>query len=282
MDYAIIGAGFLGSKIYSFLKEKELKVKATSLKNDFFTQLDITDKKMVDRFFAKHKPKNTVLCASLSNVDECEAFTEKAGQINVGGTKNISDACTKNDSKIVFISSDYVFDGKKGNYREEDKTNPLQVYGETKVKAENIVLENPKNIILRVSSLYGKSTIQKPTFETHVLEKINRGEKVLVAADQITCPTLIDDVANAVFLLVEKNVAGVFHGSGSEAISRHGFALKLVKNANSNPQLIHKTSLGKLGLVAKRPKNSSLNIGKLNKIGIRMSNVEQGLKNAFF
>ena len=280
MDSLVIGAGFLGSKIHSFFNEKGLDTGATNFnKNEFYT-LDITNKSEVEKFFSKHKPNEAVLCASFAGVDECESLPAKAREINVNGTKNVFEACKKINSKLVFISSDYVFDGEKGDYTEQDKTNPIQVYGVTKVEGENIVLSNEDNLVLRVSTLYGKSSVDKKTFERHLIENISSGKPVKVASDQITSPTLIDDVANAAFSLLQKNESGLFHTSGSEQISRHGFALKVAKKFSLDKNLIEVTTMDKLGFKALRPMNSSLSIKKLQKLNIKMSNVDAGLDKA--
>lgn len=280
MDCLVIGAGYLGAKIVDLLKEKGQSVQGTTFSGKGFLALDISNEIELESFFSKHKPKNVVLCASMSNVDECENYPEKAFFVNVKGTEHVANACRKHGARLAFVSSDYVFDGMKGNYSETDKTNPIQVYGKTKLLAEKIVLLGEQNIVLRVSTLYGASKVKKRTFEQSIIEKLGDGEPCDAAQDQITCPTLIDDVANAVHLLFEKEFSGVIHCSGREAVSRYEFALKVANRYGLDKKLLRKISFEGLGLEAKRPKDSSLAISKLTGLGVKMSEVDEGLEMA--
>ncbi len=278
MDSVVIGEGFLGAKIVDIFRQKGIDAQGTSLEKNRGFLLDITDKNMVDKFFSSNKPKNAVLCASFPDVDLCDALPEKARKINVEGTKNVADACKKNNARLAFISTDYVFDGEKGNYSETDKPNPIQVYGKTKLEAEKAVLQNSKNLVMRVSSLYGKSRVEKKTFEQHIIQSLSHEKTVKAAVDQTTCPTLIDDVALAIFLLWEKNESGLFHATGSEAITRFDFALKVAEKFSLDKKFIEKTTMEMVGFKAKRPKDSSLSIKKIQGTGIKMSDIDSGLE----
>lgn len=278
MDYLVIGAGFLGAKIVDVFLEKSESVEGTNISGKCFLPLDISNQSQIEALFSKYSPKNVILCASMSNVDECENFPEKAFFVNVKGTENVAKACAKHKAKLAFVSSDYVFDGKKGNYSEEDKTKPIQIYGKTKLLAEKIVLLENTNFVMRVSTLYGWSNVQKKTFESTVIEKLQNAQECMAAVDQITCPTLIDDSANAIHLLFEKDFSGLIHCSGSEAVSRHEFAIKVAKKYSLDQSLVKKIKFDSLDLHAKRPRDSSLDISKLKKLGAKMSSVDKGLE----
>lgn len=278
MGTLIIGAGFLGAKIEDFFSQNEKAVSATSLSGRGFEQLDILDKKNVGKIFSEKKPRRVILCASMSNVDECEKFPKQAKAINIEGVRNVFDVSKKYKSKLVFISTDYVFDGTGGNYSEQDKTHPLQVYGKTKLESENIVLKEQKNLVVRVSTLYGSSRVEKNTFHSSIVQRLSKGEEVFAAFDQTTSPTLIDDVAQSVFSLLEKNQRGVFHCAGEQAISRYEFAISVAKKYGLDASLVKGVAAKDLKWVAKRPMNSSLSIKKLNSQQIFMKNVDQGLR----
>ncbi|MDO8633689.1 MAG: SDR family oxidoreductase [archaeon] len=277
MHTFIVGGGFLGSKIQDYFSQNGVQTTTTSFESKNFEKLDIMDKKAVEKFFSYHKPENSVLCASMSDVEQCEAFPEKARLINVEGTRNVFEACRKNRSRLVFISSDYVFDGLKGNYSETDTENPMQVYGRTKLEGEKIVLQEPENLVVRVSTLYGSSSVMKKTFHWHVVERLSKGVIVPAAFDQVTSPTLIDDVAIALFSLVEKNKSGLFHCAGNQALTRYGFAQAIAKKYGFDEKLVKKVSMREFNWRAKRPADSSLSIKKLNSHQVFMKNVDQGL-----
>ncbi len=300
----VIGAGFLGRKLVEVFSKNGFKVEATSLRKKLnkivFTisaedggieeplpanlpfSLDITGKKAVEEFFKKSKPEIVILAASLTNVDYCEEHPEEAEKINVEGTKNVIEECKKSNSKLVFYSTDFVFDGEKGNYSEIDKTKPLCVYAKTKLEGEKLIEKNLQKenfLILRTSTLYGFGIdFDKKPFTDWVIESLKSGKKINAVFDQITCPTLIDDLANATLKLVQKKKCGLYHAVGSEAISRFDFAKKIAKIFGLDESLINEIKSSELFQKAKRPKDSSLGISKLENEGIEMSNVEQGLK----
>lgn len=279
----LIGVGFLGEKLLPLFQKNGFEVKGTSIDGKNFLKLDIVDKISVEKVFQNFLPNIVILTASLTNVDYCEEHPAEAQKVNVDGVENVAEACKKFNSKLVFYSTDFVFDGEKenGNYSENDKVNPLSVYGKTKLEAEKRIGEifPEKNfLILRTSTLYGfgKNFDKKP-FTDWVVESLKAGKSINVVSDQITCPTLTDDLANATLRLVRKNKNGLYNVVGSEAISRFGFAKKIAKVFELDSELILEIDSSKLLQKAKRPKNSSLNISKIEIEGIGMSNVEKGL-----
>ncbi len=276
----VIGAGFLGRKLVEVFSKNNFEVEATTKDGISFSALDITDKKAVQDFFKKAKPKTVILTASLTNVDYCEEHPEDAKKINVAGTKNVVEECRKSNSKLVFYSTDFVFGGETGNYSEKDKTKPLCVYARTKFEAEKLIQENLKDfLILRTSTLYGFGIdFDKKPFTEWVIESLKSGKKITVVSDQITCPTLIDDLAIATLKLVQKNKKGLFHCVGSEAISRFGFAKKISKVFELDESLITEINSSSLLQKANRPKNSSLSISKIKSEGIEMHGAVEGLE----
>ncbi len=274
----IVGKGFFGEKLFSMLQSRGIEVEATMQPlEQGFIPLDITDKASVENVISNSHAETVVLTAAVSSVDYCEQHKEETFNVNVQGTKNVVAACKKNLSKLVFLSTDYVFDGKKRNYSENDKPNPLQYYGATKLLGEQDVLgQLDDSLVLRVSSLYGfNSQKDKPCFPVFVINQLIQGKQVN-ASLQITCPTLIDDAANALIQLVKKNEKGIFHVVGADALSRIAVAKAVAMEFGLDSKLIKKT--GDLHFVAMRPEDSSLSTKKLNSVGIKMNDFKNGLK----
>ncbi len=272
----LIGNGFLGEKIVSVFRKKGIKVISADPERKADYSLDITDQQSLIYLFKELNPGLVLLPAGITNVEFCEAEQEKAFQVNVEGTRNVVDACRAFNSKLVFFSTDYVFDGTKGNYSEKDKVNPINFYGKTKVQGEQIVKGLDDFIIARVSSLYGFNSKQdKKTFVTYAVNEMKESKEILVS-NLINCPTLIDDVAEAVYLMLEKNFSGLFHLTGKEAVTKKQLLEKTCKVFGLDSSLIKEVE-SVPSWKAKRPFNSSLDTTKIQLNGIKMSSVEEGL-----
>ncbi len=273
----VVGIGFFGEKLFHLLSAADIEVEGTlQEEKNGFTKLDITDKANVDFVLGDCMPDLVVLTAALSNVDYCEQHKEEAFKVNVNGTKNIAAACERIGAKLVFLSSDYVFDGNKGNYAETDKPNPMQYYGATKLLGETECLKLGNSLVLRVSSLYGfNSQSDRPTFPVFVLNQLKQGKEVNASA-QITSPTLIDDAASALIELLKMNAQGIFHVVGANSLPRFDAAKTVAELFELDDSLIKRAS--DLHFAANRPENSSLSIKKLNSHGIEMNDFVSGLE----
>lgn len=277
----LVGKGFLGEKITSIFSEKDISISTAGIEKGCDAVLDLTNREKTIELIEKLHPDTVILTASISNVDYCELHPKEAEAVNVIGTKNLVDACSETKSKLVFFSTDYVFDGKKGGYKEEDSCNPINHYGKTKLEGEKIVKESEESLILRPSTLYGFNSLNdKNTFVRFVVRQLSQKQEVK-ASTQITSPTLIDDLASATMHLIEKNASGVFHTAGAEAISRYDLAKKIAgvfSLDDSNIKKVDSIPGGK----AKRPENSSLDINRIKEQEIEMSGIELGLKKLKF
>jgi len=272
----LVGNGFLGQKIVSVFRQKGAKVITADAEAKADYSLDITDGQSMIYLFRDINPDIVLLPAGITNVDYCESEKEKATEVNVQGTRNIIDSCRAFNSKLVFFSTDYVFDGKKGNYTEKDEVNPVNFYGKTKVEGEKFVQGLEDYLIARVSALYGfNSAEDKNTFVRHAVNELKQGKEI-AAAKLINCPTLIDDVAEAVYLMLEKNFSGLFHVAGSEPCSKYSLLKKICKVYGFDSCKIKEIpAISKW--TAERPFNTSLDTTKIQLQGIKMSSVEEGL-----
>lgn len=265
----ITGAsGLLGSKIVRTAESKFNLILTHNTKplcpNSL--ELDITDQTKIRRLFNNLRPEIVIHTASETNVDKCELQKKHAWKINVEGTNNIAGACKEIDAKFVYISTDYVFDGEKGNYKEEDKPNPISYYGITKLEGENQVIQNCNDhIILRTSVIYGWHQ-WKQNFATWVINQLRQNKEITVVDDHYNTPTLADNLAEMTIEVVRSDLHGLYHASGIEKISRYDFAIRIARTFRLNTDLIKPIKMNQLtAWVAKRPRNSSLNMDKIQK-----------------
>jgi len=227
-------------------------------------QIDITNMVAVEKAFTRIKPDAVVHTAALTDVDECEIKKELAWKINVDGTENIVNACKSHDSFLVYISTDYVFDGKNGMYKEVDTPSPINYYGLTKLEGEKKVETMIDNFcIARTSVIYGAtSAAGKVNFALWLIEKLISGDNVKIVTDQWNSPTLNTNLANMILEIAERGISGVYHLAGATRISRYNFAKLIAKHFNLNEQLITPATSDQIKLLARRPKDSSLNVQK--------------------
>lgn len=269
MKLLVIGCGLLGSKLINLVKEK-YKTFATynkelsAIKDVDFFQLNINDKKNVMDVIKKVQPDYIIHTAALTNVDECETNRELAYKTNVDGTRNVALASIEVNARLIYISTDYVFDGVKGRYKEEDKPDPVNYYGLTKLKGEEVVKEICSNwIIARTCALYG---LEKKNFVTWIIDELKNGRNINVVTDQFITPTYNLDISQQILELIRKGNKGIFHTAGSERISRYNFALKIAEIFDLDRNLINPVKMEHLNWIAKRPGDSSLNTEKISKI----------------
>jgi len=275
------GSGLLGSKVVS-LTESEYQVFPTHFKDSLFlnsTRLNITNKQEVFQTVQRFRPSIVIHTAAETNVDKCEKEKQWAWKVNVEGTSNLAEICGRMNAKMIYVSTDYVFDGEKGLYAEEDKPNPVNYYGLTKLKGEELLVKYCKDhIIVRTSVLYGWNP-RKLNFATWIIDSLRRNMKIQVVEDHFNSPTLAENLAQALLEAVEKDLNGLFHMAGSERISRYEFSMKLAKTFDLKTSLIEPIETDELkAWVAKRPKDSSLGIKKAQKIlKTKFLNVQESL-----
>ncbi len=278
----ITGAnGLLGNKLVTMTKDTCLAV-PTDISEPIHPntiKVDITDEIEITELFRKQRPELVIHTASETNVDKCETQKEHAWKVNVNGTENLAIASAKTDAKLVYISTDYVFDGEKGWYTEEDCPNPISHYGLTKLEGEKKVIDHCKNhTILRTSVLYGRHPFRQD-FVAWVINKLRQNQEVTVVEDHINTPTLVDSLAEMTLEAAENEMRGLYHASGSERISRFQFAKQIANTFNLNATLVKPIKMKELkAWVAKRPRDSSLNTQKIRKqLKVKPLNITEGL-----
>lgn len=278
MEILIIGTGLLGAKLgeignqyYSLLGTYNQNIPNVNFSTE---KLDITNKASVFKIINKFSPNWVIQTSAMTNVDLCETYKEKAFNINVIGTENVALACKETSAKHIYISSDYVFDGSSGHYKETDHTNPISYYGKTKLLGEEKIIEILSDfIICRASVIYGGN---KKNFVTWVIDSLISGSKINIVTDQFVSPTLNTDLTEQIFSLIKRDEKGIFHTAGAERISRYDFTIKIAEKFGLDKRLINPITSDELNWVARRPMDSSLDITKISKIR-KPLNVDESL-----
>lgn len=290
----LIGAnGFLGSNIIQLWKENieynnEFLLHTGDIQNSnipsdmHFEKIDITKPQEVNEKIIKLQPNIVLLTAAMTNVDQNEINQNLAVAINTNGPINIAKTCEKIDSKLVFLSTDFVFDGKKPigeSYTENDNPTPISFYGKTKYNAEIAILNSEiPFLICRTAVLYGWNP-EKLNFITWILRKLEKNQPISIVTDQINNATYIRNLAEILLKLIQKNAEGIFHTAGSEALNRYEMALKCAEHFNYSKDLI--TPIEEIEQKAFRPKNAALDISKLKnlmKSDLDVYNLDEGLE----
>lgn len=227
-------------------------------------QFDVSDKNRVEEALKKVNPEVVVHAAALTDVDKCEINKELAWKINVEGTRNIAEAVKTSRAFLIYISTDYVFNGETGRYKETDRPDPINYYGLTKLKAEELVKDlMDEYCIARASVIYGSTPAAgKVNFALWLLNKLERNEQAKIVTDQWNSPTLNTNMAGMTLEIIGRKLTGTFHLSGATRINRYDFAKQIAQTFNLDANLISPSTSAEFSWTAKRPKDSSLDTAK--------------------
>ena len=218
--------------------------------------LDITNSLLVKDMVSAISPDIIINLAAQTNVDLCESNPDLAYAINFQGVKNLVNVFK---GPIIHLSTDYVFDGKLGQYKENDITNPINVYGLTKYKAEKVLLEKSKeSLVIRTNVLYDYQSKAKSSFLNWVVNALKRGEKIKVVDDQFNNPTWTNSISVVIDRAIRADLNGLIHWGDFDWISRYDFANKIADKFNLQSNLIEPIKTEELNQVAPRPLNGGL------------------------
>jgi dTDP-4-dehydrorhamnose reductase len=297
LRYLIVGAGGqLGEKVGQIAKLRGhyviagFKTRAPETNFPETIILDKTKKDDVERTISKLKPDVVVDTAALHNVDYCESHLDEAMSVNRDGTANLALASSKSHAKFIFISTDFVFDGEGAPYSEQLIPRPLSVYAKSKLEGEEATLSlNRNSVVCRPSVIYSwvklskiqlsDSSSGKPlNFGAWLVSQLEAKKDVRIVTDQITSPTLADDLAGAILKIAESTATGIFHTAGATPLSRYDFSVRLAKRLDLEKNLIHPIESSQLRQLAKRPMNSSLLSERIKReLGYSMMDIDQAL-----
>jgi len=294
MKILITGAnGFLGYYLVEQLLRKNFIVIATGKgpcrlpffhhSNFQYEEMDFTDPFSIHDVFEKIKPDVVVHAGAMSKPDECELAQMKAYLVNVEGTVQLLINSADIKSFFIFLSTDFVFDGKRGMYKEDDSPRPVNYYGRTKLEAEEAVKEYEYDwAIVRTVLVYGKNHSGHSNILKIVKEKLEKGEEYNVVDDQVRTPTYVEDLAKGIISIIEKKATGVFHLSGKDILTPYQMALQTAEHLNLDNSVIKKVTAASFTQPAKRPLKTGFIIDKARKeLDYEPVSFDEGLKKTF-
>ncbi len=278
--------GMLGQRLMEFYaKQQGIQLLACSIEDEpvaegtEYRKIDISRREEVKDLVYDFYPDVIINAAAYTNVDLSETEREQAWKTNVKGVEYIAEVSRVIDSHIVHISTDYIFNGKKGPYSEKDKPSPLGYYARTKLASENVLrISGTYHTILRTNVLYGIAHNSRPDFVRWVVNALRSGKKVRIVTDQINNPTFIDDLVQAISKVIEYKKYGVYNIGGKEFLSRFDFTMKIADFFNLDKSLISPVTTEELKQVAPRPLKSGLLILKAEtELGYKPHSIHESL-----
>jgi len=223
---------------------------------------DITSKVALNKAVSRFNPDIVIHCASLTDVDFCEVNRELTDRINVFGTKTATDSIRGNKAKLIYISTDSVYDGVKGNFSETDSANPLNYYGLSKYKGEQEVLKRPDSLILR-TNLFGWNIQNKFSLAEWILHELSNNREIKGFKDVCFSSLYTFELAKILDEAIVKGLTGIYNCASASSLSKYDFAVHIADGFNLNKSLIKPISVDDFNFKAKRGKNLTLNIDKL-------------------
>lgn len=273
-------SGLVGSRIVELLAPRHTFVNF-SLENG----VDITHREDITSRIESDKEAEWVLhLAAYTNVQQAEADRalgeqSDAWNVNVIATQHIIDVCKRTGKHMLYVDTDYAFDGSKQSYTETDSTHPLSWYAQTKSEGARRVLGlGDSGLIIRISNPYRAHPVGKKDFAHKMLERLLAGEQVVAPADQLFVPTFIDDIASALEVLMGANASGIYHVVGSQAVSPFDVANSIARVWTLDPTLVKKTTFANFFAGrAPVPQYAVLENDKIQRLGVSMRGFDEGI-----
>lgn len=262
------GSGFLGGHLVQQSK-KRFSVTATYFDHPYkidgvnFTYLNLSDLNSIERSIKQIRPQVIIHTAAISSVDSCEIQKDLAHTVNFQAVRKLATLAELHGIRLIFLSSDMVYDGEKGYYQEEDAVNPINYYGETKVLAEQEIKETCSNyVIARPALIYGTAVTNANSFSDKILQNISNNISVKLFYDQYRTPILVQNLAESLLELGDHAFVGTLNLGGSQRISRYDFGLEMAQVYHFSSKLLKKCSMNDFITRAKRPRDLSLDVSK--------------------
>ncbi len=283
MKFIVTGsAGLVGSQVVTDLTKSTDQIYScyhnTKPDSGIPTQLDLTNSENIIKTIEKIKPNAILHLAAMTNVDQCETEKELALKINAKATEIISKQAAKHGAFFVYVSTDYVFDGKKGMKKENDLTNPIGYYGKSKLEGENAVRDLASSwCIARTSTPFGIHP-QRKSFPLFVIENLKAKKEISTVTDQYTSPTYVPNLSKMIIEIATRQIVGIMHVAGATRISRYEMAEMIADKLHLDKKLLRTTTIDKMDWKAKRPQDSSLDVSKATSIlKEKPLRIEQGI-----
>ena len=285
MNIGITGAsGMLGTALVYKLS-KEFKIYATSRKEGVFKDqiewscFDLLDFDSLNNWLENNNLDIVVHCAAMVNIDQCEENQGIAEDLHYKTTKIISRYLNKTGGRLIYISTDHLFDGrKKGLYTEKDRVNPLNTYARTKLEGERVALSMENGLAIR-TNIIGRSRSEKPSFAEWIIKDLADGKKLNLFDDVFFSPLHVSDLSDMVFQLIQKQKTGLYNASSLTSLSKYEFGLMAADVFNLESDNIVKSSIKYGDLNTDRPKNMGLSSAKLSAVlNKKMPSTERGIE----
>jgi dTDP-4-dehydrorhamnose reductase len=290
MKILITGSnGLLGQKLLHKLRQdSSVELIAASKgenrvseKNGYsYFDLDITNNDAVVQIIAAQKPQVVINTAAMTNVDLCEVEKKACDALNVDAVKYLADACEKIDAHLIQISTDFIFDGENGPYKEEDKPNPLSYYGLSKLKSEQVLqAHSVKWTVLRTIIVFGVGeNLSKGNIVLWAKGALAKGDPLNIIDDQFRAPTLAEDLADICILAAKKKAFGIFNASGKDIMSIYEIVERIAKHYGNSTENLNKISTATLNQTAGRPPRTGFILDKSrNELGYKPHSFEECL-----
>jgi dTDP-4-dehydrorhamnose reductase len=230
--------------------------------------IDITNENGVKEALLKIQPDFIINTAAMTNVDACENDRVGCYALNVNAVQNLAAVCLEINAHLIHISTDFIFDGEKGNYTEEDTPNPLSYYGETKLLSEQLLQKSTINFtILRTILVYGLvNDMSRSNIVLWVKESLEQQKEITIVDDQYRAPTYVEDLAMACKLSIDKKAQGIFNISSSQLLSIYEIAQEVAIAFHLDTTLIKPISTVTLNQTAPRPEKTGFDLSKTNTV----------------
>jgi len=229
-------------------------------------KMDLLNHEMISNVLLETEPDVVIHLGAMTGVDLCEKEESMAFDVNTKSTQIIAQQCSILNTFLVYVSTDYVFDGNSGMYYEDSITNPLGFYGKSKLEGEKAVQNFSTNwCIARTSTPFGLHSTKK-SFPMWVIENLQKQKQIDVLIDQFTSPTYIPNLSRMLIEISERRITGIIHAAGASKISRYQMASMVSDKLNLDGTLLKQISMNKMKWVAQRPKDSSLDVSRASSI----------------
>ena len=257
--------GLLGQKIVKICLKRGTEFLATSNGNNRNREMDITNQTLISEVFSVFKPTHIIHTAALTNVDYCELNPEECQEVNVLATQKLWDEAQKINAHFQLLSTDFIFDGLTGNYKETDKPSAVSVYGQSKVDAEKILInsENKNWSIARTIIVYGTANnLSRTNIVLWSIDALTKGDPMKIINDQFRMPTWADDLAWGCIEICQRNKTGIFHLCGPEFMAVNEIVFRIAKHLGKSTENIEIISSSTLNQPAKRPPRTGFDLTK--------------------
>lgn len=246
--------------------------------NGIFVSVDLRNTEKFRNVIKRFNPDIIIHCAAITDVDYCEVNKKHAKEINEKTTRKVMEISKEISAKMIFISTDSVFDGQNGNYNETSQLNPLNYYANTKKNAEEIIRHNLDDYIIFRTNIFGKKNDGKLSLAQWILYNANEHHKVMLFEDVIFNPLHVSSLSTIIEQSISLNLRGTYHIGSKESLSKLEFGKKLITINKIKDILITPITLNDIDFKAKRPQNSSLNVGKIELEGIYMPSIDEEIE----